>query len=125
MSLVGQDGEVSELGEESYVTRAWRGSEGRREGTRGRAGFLATFPNGFGCRELMLMMIEDVAKGLLPRPLTEQRARVRLELDGRRAVGEPSKKPEDVCVRCAGRKQIKLGKRNGALLLDLSGHGTG
>ena len=55
----------------NLMSRAWRGSEGRREGTSGRAGFLASFPNGFGCRELMLMMIEDVAKGLLPRPLTE------------------------------------------------------
>ena len=68
-----------------------------------------------GCRTVVVRLAVDSAFG----------ARVRLELDGRRAVGEPSKKPEDVCVRCAGRKQIKLGKRNGALLLDLSGHGTG
>jgi hypothetical protein len=49
-------------------------------------------------RELMLM-IGDVAKGLCLDPDT---AGARVRLDGR-AVGEPSKKPEDVCTIC--RKQ--------------------
>jgi len=59
--------------------------------------------------QLMLMIEDDVGKGLLPDPDT---ARARVRLDGRHAVGEQSKKPEENLAKGM------------ALLVDLSGHGT-